>query len=62
LTLVILAGCFAGVLSKLLAGPSGASLPPVFWLYLLNSVSVGANAALHFTRHLAPRAAPADIE
>ncbi|MDE2372345.1 MAG: hypothetical protein KGN16_25495 [Burkholderiales bacterium] len=52
-TLVILAGYVAGALSKLLAGPAAAGLPPVFWLYVLNTISVGANAALQWrlSRH-----------
>jgi hypothetical protein len=61
-TLVILVGYLAGALSKLLAAQAGASLQPVFWLYLLNTFSVGANAALqwHFSRRPAPRpSAPA---
>ena len=51
-TLVILCGYLAGALSKLLGTPASAGLPPVFWLYLLNTLSVGANAALqwHFRR------------
>ena len=62
-TFIILGGYVAGVASKLLALHSGAGLPPVFWLYLLNSLSVGVNAVLqwHFARHAAPRAAPATI-
>jgi hypothetical protein len=60
-TLIILAGYLAGVLSKLLGMHAGTSLPPVFWLYVLNSASVGANAALqwHFARRPAPRPAAA---
>lgn len=43
---LILVGYFAGALAKLaLAGP-GAPLAPVFWLYVLNSASVGINLAL----------------
>jgi len=59
-TLVILAGYLAGVLSKLLATPAGTALPPVFWLYLLNCVSVGAKAMLqwHFGRCPARGLAP----
>src|SRR5450759_2054347 len=60
-TLIILGGYLAGVGSKLLGLHWDASLPPVFWLYVLNSLSVAGNAALqwHFARHAAPRAAPA---
>jgi hypothetical protein len=60
-TLIILGGYLAGVASKLLGLHWGTGLPPVFWLYVLNSLSVGVNAALqwHFARHAAPCAAPA---
>jgi hypothetical protein len=47
-TLVILAGYLAGVMSKLLGLHDGTGLPPVFWLYVLNSLSVGVNAALQW--------------
>jgi hypothetical protein len=62
-TLVILAGYLAGVVSKLLAMHDGASLPPVFWLYVLNSVSVGANASLqwHLGRSPAPQTDPTAV-
>jgi hypothetical protein len=51
-TLVILCGYLAGALSKLSGDSSGAGLPPVFWLYVLTTLSVGADAKLqwHFTR------------
>lgn len=59
-TLVILLGYVAGALSKLLATHAGAALQPVAWLYLLNIVSVGANAALQwrFTRNPVPQPSP----
>jgi hypothetical protein len=42
---LVLAGYGAGMLAKLLAA---GALPPLFWLYLLNSFSVGLNLALQW--------------
>ncbi len=47
-TLIILAGYACGVLSKLLAAEADGALAPVFWLYLLNALSVAANATLQW--------------
>ncbi|MGZ3196818.1 MAG: hypothetical protein ACXU60_06935 [Croceibacterium sp.] len=60
-TLIILGGYLAGVASKLLGLHWDAGPPPVFWLYVLNSLSVGVNAALqwHFARRAVPRVAAA---
>ena len=55
-TFIILGGYLAGVVSKLLGLHSGASLPPVFWLYVLDSLSVGVNAALQSALRSARRA------
>lgn len=55
-TAIIWAGYLAGALSKLVAmDASGTSLAPVFWLYLLNSFTVGFNGWLQW--HLPRRAA-----
>ena len=54
-TVIIWSGYVAGASAKLLlAAQAGNPLPPVFWLYVLNGVTVGANAALylHFRRHV----------
>ena len=54
-TLIIWSGYVAGASAKLLlAAHAGSALPPVFWLYVLNGVTVGANAALylHFKRRV----------
>ena len=54
-TLIIWSGYVAGASAKLLlAAHAGSTLPPVFWLYVLNGVTVGANAALyvHFKRRV----------
>src|SRR5688572_16361438 len=59
-TLIILCGYLCGATAKLaLAFSSGAALPPVFWLYVLNGIAVGANAALylHFKRRVSTVAA-----
>jgi hypothetical protein len=62
-TLIIWVGYLAGAASKLVAPDAGHEpLPPVFWLYVLNSFTVGANAWLQWflprrTRR-AVRAAP----
>jgi hypothetical protein len=54
-TAIIWSGYVAGASAKLLlAAHAGSSLPPVFWLYVLNGITVGVNAALylHFRRHV----------
>jgi hypothetical protein len=48
-TMVIWTGYLAGALSKVVAADApDIPLPPVFWLYLLNSVTVGINAWLQW--------------
>lgn len=47
-TLIILCGYVAGAAAKVLLTVQGQSLPPVFWLYLLNTLSVGVNLALQW--------------
>lgn len=51
-TLVVLAGYLAGYLAGVMSTRAGlhegAGLPPVFWPYVLNSLSVAANAALQW--------------
>jgi hypothetical protein len=57
-TALILVGYFAGALARLaLAGP-GAPLAPVFWLYALNSASVGTNLALQWLLGRRPAPVP----
>jgi hypothetical protein len=60
-TLVILAGYLCGAAAKLIATSQGAPLAPVFWLYLLNTASVGVNLFLqwHCGVRAAARCAPA---
>ena len=44
-TLIIWSGYLAGTVAKLVGAELGhTALPPVFWLYVLNSLTVGANA------------------
>jgi hypothetical protein len=45
-TLIILCGYVAGGSAKLLPAGSGHALQPVFWLYALNTLSVGINLGL----------------
>jgi len=47
-TAIILCGYVAGAVAKLVLARSGHSLPPVFWLYALNTVSVGLNLVLQW--------------
>jgi len=47
-TAIILCGYVAGSLAKLALASHGHSLPPVFWLYVLNTVSVGGNLLLQW--------------
>lgn len=57
-TLIIWTGYLAGAASKLLGVHSPeVPLAPVFWLYLLNAITVGANGWLQW--HLQRRAAMA---
>ena len=54
-TVIIWCGYVAGASAKLLlSAHAGSPLPPVFWLYVLNGLTVGANAALylHFKRRV----------
>jgi hypothetical protein len=56
-TVVILCGYVAGALAKLAPATSFHALPPVFWLYVLNTISVGLNVVLQWrlaTRRAAP--------
>ena len=56
-TSIIGAGYVFGAMAKVLAAQcDGAALAPIFWLYLLNSVSVGSNGALQwYLRRKAPQ-------
>lgn len=58
-TAIILCGYIAGALAKLALAASGHALPAVFWLYVLNTVSVGGNLVLQWrlgsTRGASPR-------
>jgi len=56
-TAIILCGYLAGALAKLALARSGHALPPVFWLYALNTFSVLANLLLQW-RLGARRGAP----
>ncbi len=59
-TMIILCGYVAGSLAKLAGAADGAAPAPMFWLYALNTTSVGVNVALqwYFGRDLrAPEAA-----
>lgn len=47
-TAIILCGYIAGALAKLALAGSGHALPPVFWLYALNTGSVGLNLLLQW--------------
>lgn len=47
-TAIILCGYVAGALAKLAWAASAHTLPLVFWLYVLNTVSVGANLLLQW--------------
>jgi hypothetical protein len=47
-TAIILCGYVAGALAKLALATSGHALAPVFWLYALNTVSVGLNLVLQW--------------
>lgn len=51
-TLVILTGYLCGASAKLMMLADGLPLAPVFWLYAVNTVSVGVNLALqwHYAR------------
>ena len=47
-TMMILCGYVAGALAKLALATTGHALPAVFWLYVLNTVSVGLNLVLQW--------------
>ena len=47
-TAIILWGYVAGALAKLALASHGHALPPVFWLYALNTLSVGGNLLLQW--------------
>ena len=53
-TLIILCGYLAGATAKLVLATSATPLAPVFWLYVLNATSVGANLGLQW--HLGRKA------
>jgi hypothetical protein len=47
-TAIILCGYIAGALAKLAGAAPAHALPLVFWLYVLNTASVGANLLLQW--------------
>ena len=47
-TAIILCGYVAGALAKLAWATSAHTLPLVFWLYVLNTLSVGGNLLLQW--------------
>lgn len=47
-TTIILCGYIAGAVAKLAGATSAQTLPLVFWLYVLNTVSVGSNLLLQW--------------
>lgn len=47
-TAIILCGYVAGALAKLAWATSAHTLPAVFWLYVLNTLSVAANLVLQW--------------
>jgi hypothetical protein len=47
-TAIILCGYIAGALAKLAWATAAHTLPLVFWLYVLNTVSVGGNLLLQW--------------
>jgi hypothetical protein len=47
-TLIILCGYLAGAAAKLVLAAYGHGLAPVFWLYVLNTISVAINLALQW--------------
>lgn len=47
-TALVLAGYLAGMAAKIGVVCAGGTLPPIFWMYLLNAVSVSANMALQW--------------
>ena len=47
-TAIILCGYIAGAVAKLAWATSAHALPLVFWLYVLNTVSVGGNLVLQW--------------
>ena len=57
-TIIILCGYVAGAVAKLALAGTGHALPRVFWLYLLNTLSAGLNAALQWW--LRERRGPSD--
>lgn len=60
-TSLVLCGYLAGMAAKLCACADGDGLASIFWMYLLNAVSVGVNLALqwHFGRAASARLATA---
>jgi hypothetical protein len=58
-TLVILTGYLCGAGAKLIVAAHGAALAPVFWLYLLNTLSVATNLFLQWRYRVAREPAPA---
>ena len=55
-TAIILCGYVADALAKLALSSHGHTLPPVFWLYALNTVSVGGNLLLQWRLRRRPAA------
>jgi hypothetical protein len=63
-TLLILTGYVAGASAKLVLTSDGTPLAPVFWLYVLNAISVATNLALqwHFGRRAQAGRGVADLK
>lgn len=58
-TLIIWCGYLCGLSAKLIvAATQHSALPPVVWLYLLNSVTVGTHAWIYRRCELRPAPAP----
>jgi hypothetical protein len=53
-TLIIACGYACGTLAKVVAARHGSAIPPVFWLYLLNTASVLINLALQWRYRTGP--------
>ena len=60
-TLIIACGYACGTVAKVVAARHGSAIPPVFWLYLLNTASVLINLALqwHYRTDRAESGSPA---
>lgn len=53
---LVLAGYLAGLAAKVCIACDSGVLPPIFWLYLLNAISVSVNLALQWHYGCRPRA------